>query len=75
MVKRQIDERTLTALIDAGVVREALITRVQHQGDHKWAIQIRYGKNIQALWSKREPVRLNMAATPAPDEHRLTQRL
>ncbi|MEH6580140.1 MAG: hypothetical protein V7731_24060 [Amphritea sp.] len=58
MGKKQIDEATLMALIEAGVVREAVITRIRHQGDHKWAIQVKYGLNTQILRSKREAVRL-----------------
>lgn len=55
---RHVDENTLGALIEAGVVREAIITRVRHQGGYRWAIQIKYGMNTQTLRSQREPVRL-----------------
>ena len=58
MAQRQIDESTLMALADAGVIREALITRVRHQDGHKWCVQVKYGLNTQTLRSKREPVRL-----------------
>lgn len=58
MAARQVDESTLIALIEAGVVREAIITRVRNQGDHKWCIQIKYGLKTQVLRSKREPMRL-----------------
>lgn len=58
MGQRQIDEGTLMALIEAGVIREAIITRVRHDGGNKWCIQVKYGRNTQILRSKRESMRL-----------------
>lgn len=55
---RRIDESTMRALIEAGVVREAVITRTKQRGGYRWAILIKYGMNTQTLCSQREPVRL-----------------
>lgn len=58
MVQKQLDEATLAALVDAGVVREAIIARLRHDGDYKWAIRVKFGMNEQVLRSRREQVRL-----------------
>ncbi|MDP5255842.1 hypothetical protein [Vibrio sp. HB161653] len=58
MSNRPIDAPTLRALVEAGVIREALIVRIRHDGDYRWAIQVSYGMKTQILRSQREPVRL-----------------
>lgn len=57
-MKRTVDELTLRALVDAGVIREAAILRVPHPEGHKWAIRVKYGLREQTLRRRRELIRV-----------------
>lgn len=56
-MKRHTDEPTLRALVDAGVIREAVIVRIRQTDGDQWAILVKYGLREQTLRSRREPIR------------------